>query len=58
MGGVRSGCVAVVCRELGEREAARTLEVSRTALRRAMKFGAEAMSQALRDRMVARLMEG
>jgi hypothetical protein len=47
-----------LCRELGEREAARKLEISRTALRRAIKLGAEAMSQAIRGRMVARLMEG
>jgi hypothetical protein len=47
-----------LCRKLGEREAARKLEISRTALRRAMRLGAEAMSRAIRGRMVARLMEG
>jgi hypothetical protein len=47
-----------LCRELGEREAARKLEISRTALRRGMKLGVKAMSRAIRDRMAARLMEG
>jgi hypothetical protein len=40
-----------LCRELGEREAARKLEISRTALRRAMKLGAEAMSRVIRGRL-------
>jgi hypothetical protein len=43
-----------LCRELGQREAARKLEISRTALRRAMKLGAEAMSRAMRDRVRTR----
>ena len=47
-----------LCRELGEREAARKLEISRTALRRAMKLGAEAMSRAIRGRLATKLMEG
>ena len=47
-----------LCRELGEREAARKLAISRTALRRAMKLGAEAMSRAIRGRVAAKLMEG
>jgi hypothetical protein len=34
-----------LCRQLGEREASRKLGISRTALRRAMRLGAEAMSQ-------------
>jgi hypothetical protein len=38
-------------RELGQREAARKLEISRTALRRAMKLGAEAMSRAILSRL-------
>jgi hypothetical protein len=44
-----------LCRELGEREAARKLEISRTALRRAMKLGAEAMSRAIRGRLRTRV---
>jgi hypothetical protein len=44
-----------LCRELGEREAARKLEISRTALRRAMKLGTEAMSRAMRSRLRTRL---
>jgi hypothetical protein len=44
-----------LCREEGEREAARKLEISRTALRRAMKLGAEAMSRTIRDRLVAKV---
>ena len=40
-------------RELGEREAARRLEISRTALRRAMRLGVEAMSRAMRGRLAA-----
>ena len=45
-----------LCRELGEREAARKLDISRTALRRAMRLGAGAMSRAIRGRIAARLM--
>jgi DNA polymerase family B len=44
-----------LCRELGEREAARKLEISRTALRRAIRLGAEAMSRAMRGRVAAKL---
>ena len=44
-----------LCRELGEREAARKLEISRTALRRAIRLGAEAMSRAMRGRLRTRL---
>jgi hypothetical protein len=44
-----------LCRELGEREAARKLEISRTALRRAMKLGTEAMSRAIRGRLRTRV---
>jgi hypothetical protein len=44
-----------LCCELGEREAARKLEISRTALRRAMKLGAEAMSRAMRGRLAPRV---
>jgi hypothetical protein len=40
-----------LCRELGEREAARKLEISRTALRRAMRLSAEAMSRAMLSRL-------
>ena len=40
-----------LCRELGEREAVRKLEISRTALRRAIKLGAKAMSRAIRGRL-------
>ena len=47
-----------LCRELGEREAARKLEISRTALRRAMRLGAEAMSRAIRGRLATKLLEG
>jgi len=47
-----------LCRELGEREAAQKLEISRTALRRAGKLGAEAMSRALRGRLARKLLEG
>ena len=43
-------------RELGEREAARKLGISRTALRRVMKLGVEAMSRAMRGRICGRLM--
>jgi hypothetical protein len=48
-------CLRGLCRELGEREASRKLGISRTALRRAMKLGAKAMSRAIRGRMVAKL---
>jgi hypothetical protein len=44
-----------ICRQVGEREAARKLEISRTALRRAMKLGAEAMSRAMRGRLAPRV---
>jgi DNA polymerase elongation subunit (family B) len=44
-----------LCRELGEREAARKLAISRTALRRAMSLGVKAMSRAIRGRIAARL---
>jgi len=44
-----------LCRELGEREAARKLGISRTALRRAMRLGAEAMSRAMCSRLAAKL---
>jgi hypothetical protein len=47
-----------LCRELGEREAARKLDISRTALRRARKLGADAMSRALRGRLATKLLEG
>jgi hypothetical protein len=40
-----------LCRQLGERVAARKLEISRTALRRAMRLGAEAMSRAIASRL-------
>jgi hypothetical protein len=40
-----------LCREFGEREAARKLEISRTALRRAKRLGAEAMSRAMVSRL-------
>ena len=40
-----------LCRELGEREAARKLGISRTALRRAMRLGVEAMSRAMLSRL-------
>jgi hypothetical protein len=40
-----------LCRELGEREAARKLRISRTALRRAVRLGAEAMSRAMLSRL-------
>ena len=40
-----------LCRELGEREAARKLEISRTALRRAMRLGVKAMSRAMLGRL-------
>jgi hypothetical protein len=40
-----------LCRELGEREAARKLEISRTALRRTMKLGTDALSRAMRTRL-------
>ena len=39
------------CREFGERETAQKLEISRTALRRAMRLGAEAMSRAIVSRL-------
>jgi hypothetical protein len=44
-----------LCRELGEREAARKLGISRTALRRAIRLGAEAMSRAMCSRLAAKL---
>jgi hypothetical protein len=44
-----------LCREVGEREAARKLGISRTALRRAMRLGVEAMSRAMRGRLAAEL---
>jgi hypothetical protein len=44
-----------LCRQVGEREAARKLEISRTALRRAMRLGAEAMSRAIRSRLRTRV---
>jgi DNA polymerase family B len=44
-----------LCRQLGEREASRKLGISRTALRRAMRLGAEAMSRAMRGRLRTRL---
>jgi hypothetical protein len=44
-----------LCRELGEREAVRKLEISRTALRRAIKLGAKAMSRAIRGRLRTRV---
>jgi hypothetical protein len=40
-----------LCREVGEREAARKIGISRTALRRAKRLGAEAMSQAMVNRL-------
>jgi hypothetical protein len=40
-----------VCRELGEREAARQLGISRSALRRAKSLGSSAMSDRLRKRI-------
>jgi ribosomal protein S14 len=43
------------CRELGEREAARQLGISRTSLRQAMRLGADAMSRAMRGRLAAEL---
>jgi hypothetical protein len=42
-----------LCREFGEREAARKLEISRTSLRRAMRLGVEAMSRGIRGRIAA-----
>jgi len=42
-------------RELGEREAAQKLKISRTSLRRAMRLGVEAMSGAMRGRLAAEL---
>jgi hypothetical protein len=44
-----------LCRQVGEREAARKLEISQTALRRAMRLGAEAMSRAMRGRLAPRV---
>jgi hypothetical protein len=46
-----------LCRELGERETARKLEISRTALRRAMRLGVEAMSRAMLRRLGSSLMQ-
>jgi hypothetical protein len=46
-----------LCRELGEREAARKLRISRTALRRATSLGAEAMSLAIRGRLAAEIVK-
>lgn len=40
-----------LCRELGEREAAGKIGISRTALRRAMRLGVAAMSRAMRSRL-------
>ena len=40
-----------LCREVGEREAAQKLGISRTALRRALKLGVEAMSRAMLSRL-------
>jgi hypothetical protein len=45
----------VLCHELGEREASRKLRISRTALRRATRLGAEAMSRAMSSRLATRL---
>jgi hypothetical protein len=47
-----------LCRQVGEREAARKLEISRTALRRAMSLGVELASRVIRGRVAAKLMEG
>jgi DNA polymerase family B len=44
-----------LCRELGEREAARKLGISRTPLRRAIRLGAEAMSRAMCSRLAAKV---
>ena len=44
-----------LCRELGEREAARNLEISRTALRRALRLDVEAMSRVIRARLRTRV---
>jgi hypothetical protein len=48
-------CLRGLCRELGEREASRKLGISRTALRRAMKLGARAMSRAIRGRLAPQI---
>jgi hypothetical protein len=40
-----------LCRELGEREASRKLGISRTALRRAIRLGVEAVSRAMLGRL-------
>jgi hypothetical protein len=45
--------LAELTREVGEREAAQKLGISRTALRRAMRLGVEGMSRAMRGRLVA-----
>jgi DNA polymerase family B len=47
-----------LCRELGEREAAQKLEISRTALRRATRLGVGVTSRVIRGRMAAKLLEG
>jgi predicted DNA-binding protein (UPF0251 family) len=44
-----------LCHQIGERETARQLGISRTTLRRTMRLGVEAMSRAMRGRLVAEL---
>ncbi len=54
-GGSLDAAILELCEKIGERTAAHTLGVSRTALRRALKSGVEGLSRATRERLLRRM---